>query len=63
MIITNYIASKIAMKHNLPFAYLHNNSQIDNNLKGKIITNPLEIYNITKNLEFSFYSLTKKIII
>jgi hypothetical protein len=60
MIITNYIASKIAMKHNIPFAYLHNNSKIDTNLKGKIITNPLEIYNITKNLEFSFYSLSKK---
>ena len=60
MIITNYIASKIATQYNIPFAYLHNNTKIDNNLKGKIITNPLEIYNITKNLEFSFYSLSKK---
>lgn len=60
MILTNYITSKIAIKNNIPFIYLHNNTTLDNNLKGKEIDNPLEIYNIIKNLDISFYSLEKR---
>ncbi|MGC8733983.1 MAG: RNB domain-containing ribonuclease, partial [bacterium] len=60
MIITNYIASKIATKYNIPFIYLTNNTQINEKIKGKIINNPLEIYNITRNIEISLYSIDKK---
>ncbi len=60
MILTNYITSKIAIKNNIPFIYLHNNTTLSNNLQGKIIDNPLEIYNTIKNLDISFYSLQKK---
>lgn len=60
MIITNYIASKIATKYNIPFIFLHNNTKIDDTIKGKIINNPLEIYNLTKNIEISLYSIDKQ---
>lgn len=60
MILTNYITSKIAIKNNIPFIYLHNNTNLDYTIQGKTINNPLEIYNITKTVDISYYSLEKK---
>lgn len=60
MILTNYITSKIAIKNSIPFIYLHNNTNLDCTIQGKTISNPLEIYNITKTVDISYYSLEKR---